>query len=393
MPNRPRPTWLLLVLLGIFSSSARANEKAAAPIGVAILPRTADFPDDAERVLYEHVKERKDIQDIHAASSPEDMLRIIESYRAKGQPIGRLVLGGHGPKVKWFSSADTNMPWLQLGRSGMGADQVDKASVFAQLEGVRKEIAKVREEMKRLDRSQPRYRELDRRLSSLLGREKTITKRLVVMTGAMEGFAPGAKVFLLNCYALRGKPGRKFVHAIGDLFLGRNGGSIFATSGKVELGNEVTRGLRDRLQRFLDVDRRPINEGDFEKIEIKPWHPRQPGSWAWPVGPYHPWRGKTNYQLMAVEGIRPVRYFQSTGSNTYFYTGPSGELLCLAGMNLQYVDWAAFVALHVKCREDHAYPAGTKFEAYRRSWPLSRVEFWADRKTPETVAYNAVYFR
>jgi hypothetical protein len=391
MPNRPRPTRLLLVLLGIIGSSAWANDKAAAPIGVAILPRTADFADTAERALHEHVKLRKDIQAIHAASSPEDMFRIIDSYRAKGQPIGRLVLGGHGSK-KWFSSSDTHTPWIQLGMSGMGIKHVDKASVFAQLRGVRKEIAGLRAEIKRLDRSQPRYREVDRRLQGWLGQEKTITRRLAPMSAAMETFAPGAKVFLLNCYALRGKPGQKFARAIGDLFLGRHGGSIFATSGTVNLGCDFTRGLRDRASEYFDIQRRPINEGDFEEIEVKPWHPRKPGSWAWPAGPYHPWRGKTNYNLMADEGRRPVRFFRAS-ENTYFYTGPSGELLCLAGLNLQYADWSAFEALHVKCRDNEDYPAGAKFNAYGRSWPLSHTEFWADLKTPEKVAYKVVYFR
>ncbi len=374
---RHLPVITIILSLSTFTPgmtlAAQPNRGA---IGLAIVPRISNFPDTGEKLIYQHVRENPNITSIVPAASPERLFDILNHYRKRGIKIKHLVIAGHGSTIGAS---------IKFGATTMTPEYFDLRLLKEKIEKHNKELAAKWKQLKGARDAQKRTIESESR--PIVKKIQAFLNRQAKISVAREALADNAKVILLTCRVQKGSKGEQFVKDFGQILLGRGGGQIRAMTTDVALGSPRSRLIRDALQWLghPTIRTRPVtNPQEFNTNTIKPKHKIKPHDWTWWAAPQHPWHGKSNHSLMTKAGIKPEFYIKGF-ENTYFYRGPSGELITQAGINTKYADLNKFKTLFAKV-DSGTYPKPKT----QTKWPKKRWEIWQS-KTNRKLRLTLIY--
>lgn len=188
-------------------------------LGVAILPVAGD---SAEQSLHQAAGENPKIDYVHQVTSDAELFQVLGKYARHGKKIDYLIIGGHGGLTKQGQYAG-----LKLGKeSNLNRTDVD-------LPNIRQIVSKANAALRSWK---------DDGTSATFNRKKSNEKlvreygyRLKLLTAAGGACARGARIFLYNCNAMDVAEGREMVQSLGEVLLGKEGGTILAASGKVHI--------------------------------------------------------------------------------------------------------------------------------------------------------------
>ncbi len=220
--------WLITTFLLASSTSVLCQDTPQPPLkaddgkfGIGMVPKmdggyffwdATTNADNIERMLYRTVGDIPEVDRLYVINDSEHLLQTLVKLKKAGRKVDYLVLAGHG-------SRDT--PGLKWGKDDMTPEELD-------LEWNRVQLRVAEGLVKDPSKSTMTPAEIRQRRNELAA-------RVILLESAGDTFAPNATVLLINCSAAATEKGQQYVKAMGQSFLGKNGGSITASRKDIKL--------------------------------------------------------------------------------------------------------------------------------------------------------------
>ena len=257
---------LSIIVAALVFGSCLASSKAMAAgetVGVAFVPymygdKRADSP---EQILSRATGEMHAINYVFTPRNADDVFQTMLNLRRAGKKVGAIVLSGH--------AAENNNIILFGGGTGLSARDVDLPTLYNMRNAA----------------SGPQRRRLEDKIRML----KSVADVSV----------PGTPVLILNCYAAKTADGKRFVNNLGNVLVGRNGGSVTASTTVVTLKtvNTYFDWLWQQIRNWGDsgfgrtfVDASWLVFNIAPRSQSAPTYVNLAGNWESMARPGDPWR-------------------------------------------------------------------------------------------------------
>jgi len=203
---------LRIVSLLILLATSIAGAEPSGRVGIAMVPHMPGKGDDAEQLLSTYAGQLAGVDRIYTPDSPAQMFETLLKQKKLGRQVNLLFIMGHG------SAAN---PSVSFANGVLLPSDVD-------LPKLRKDLAMYERIFKERTQSGDD--------TSVAGEQVAkLTKSIKNLEEVGDALAKDAQVVLINCSAAATPKGKEFVKNLGEVLLGKRGGSIIASKKDVSI--------------------------------------------------------------------------------------------------------------------------------------------------------------
>lgn len=203
-----------------------APPRGADEVGVAVLSPQAR-PDAVEQKLRLYLGSLPGIDFLIEPENPDELFVMLEKLTRDGKKIRYLIIAGHG---------DANSPNIKFRNDSLRADSVDMAKAQDRLVH---SLQLNNRQNRRYDHPQDQEAQLDIDLfiDTLRANWRPYHHKLDAVSDAM---AADGEILLLNCSAAATPAGKTMCRNLGQVLLGKRGGSVIASTVDIKIDQAYT---------------------------------------------------------------------------------------------------------------------------------------------------------